>query len=215
MRQTHLCCAPKLVPPQWVKGFLSFNPTKAGDFLGDMIAGHNAFIQDIPKKFDAAHAKHFALVESAAIVPVFALSMVHYFSAYTQFPDRAQLLPKLQQETTEKTNSIVFWLSVFANQNAPASIGWRLGLLTMQVATFPLWLLVASASPAIVHSTMSRVDHIMSSKYQCVQTNAPEFIGRHARLTELSEDFHKSKTHMPTDFAAAAVILFLIWYLTL
>ncbi|CUG88369.1 GPI-anchored surface protein, putative [Bodo saltans] len=215
MRRNHFHKAPKLVPPQWATNMLSFNPTRAGDFLGDMLAGHNAFIQDIPKKFDAAHAKHFAVVESASLVPVFALSIVHYFSAFTQFSDRAQLLPKLQQESAEKTSSIIFWLDVFAKQNAPASLAWRVGLLTMQVATFPFWLLVASASPAIVHSTMSRVDHIMSSKYECVEKNAPEFIGRHARLTRSSEEFHKARTHLPTDFAAAAVLLLLIWYLTL
>lgn len=208
------CCLVQFKPPQWTKG-VSFNPVKAGDFLGDMIAGHNAFIQDIPKKFDNAHAKHFALVESVAIVPVFALSIVHYVSAFTQFPERSQELPRLQQEAAEKTNSIIFWLDIFAKQNAPASLGWRVGLLGLQIVTFPLWLVVASSSPAIVHCTLHRVNHIMSSKYECVQANGPEFIRRHARLTETSEQFHRSRTHTPTDFAAAAVLLLLIWYLTM
>lgn len=212
--RSSVCCRAPLTPPQWFKGF-SWDPTKAGNFLGDMLAGHNAFIQDVPKKFDSAHAKHFALVESAAIVPVFALSIVHYFSTYTQFPERAALIPSLQQETAEKTNSIVFWLDLFARENAAASIGWRIGLLGLQVATFPLWLLVASASPAVAHCTMHRVDHIMASKYQCIQSNAPAFVARHAKSTEASEEFHRSRTHLPTDFGAAAAVLLLIWYLTL
>jgi hypothetical protein len=203
MRRTVFCRAP-ITPPQWAKGLLSWNPVRVGEFL-----------QDIPKKFDKAHAKHFAVVESASIVPVFALSVVHYFSMYTQYPDRAALLPKLQQEAAEKTNSIKFWLDNFARHNAAESIPWRIGLLGMQVVTFPLWLLVASASPAVVHSTLLRIDHIMSSKYQCISNSAPAFVAQHAKSTELSEDFHRTLTHVPTDFGAAAFLLLLIWYLTL
>lgn len=188
-------------------------PVGAGEFLGDMIAGHNAFIQDIPKSFDAAHAKHFALVESAAIVPAFSLSIVHYFSTYCQFPSRGELVPHLQRECNDKSLCIRFWTDKFASKQAMESVPWRIGLLTLQVTTFPFWLLLSSASPAVVHSTLLRINHIMASKYSCVSKNAPPFVSTAVKSAEAAESFHRMHTHCTTDFGAAICVLFLLWYL--
>lgn len=191
----------------------SFSPKKIGDFLGDMIAGHNLFIADIPKQFDQAHAKHFAFVEGLASVPALTLTIVHYFSMFCQYSTRVQLLPPLQDELLSKARSMNFWLDQFARREALQSVPWRVGILTAQVATFPVWLLLSSASPAVVHATMERVNHIMSSKYQCIDKRAPPFVATHQHATARAEEFHRLQTHLPTDIGAAVMLLLIFLYL--
>lgn len=197
-----------------LSSYFKWYPVGAGEFLGDMIAGHNAFIQDVPKNFDAAHAKHFALVESASIVPAFTLSIVHYFSTYCQFPSRGDLIAPLQKECGEKSLAIRFWMNQFASKQALESVPWRVGLLSLQIATFPFWLLLSSASPAVVHCTLLRINHIMASKYACVSKNAPPYVTTAGKSAEAAEGFHRGHTHCTTDFGAAICVLLLLWYLS-
>lgn len=193
---------------------LSWYPVKGGEFLGNLLAGHNMFIQDVPQRFDQKHARHFSLVEALTLTPLFTQSMVHYFSLFCQYPTRAQLLMPMMTECAKKSTLQQDWLAVL-QKNAPVEVvAWKLALMLSQLMLFPLWLMLSAAAPQLVHATLQHTNHILATKYECISGTAPAFVSANVAQCNKSEDFHRQQINMPTDFGVATVMLLVILYLT-
>lgn len=202
------------LPASWT----SWYPEKGGEFLGNTLAGHNVFIEDIPSRFDAAHARHFSLVEALTITPLFSLSMVHYFSLYCQYVSRVAVLRPMLEELSFKSEVQHQWLIAMQNKSPINAIAWRLGLLTLQIVTFPLWLFLSSAAPQIVHATLRHTNHILYTKYSCISSSSnkttPSFVSEAAKFCSKMEGFHEQNMRLPTDFGVAVIMLLLILFFT-
>lgn len=205
------------VPPNILKWY----PRKGGEFLANCLAGHNAFIQDIPNRFDKAHARHFSLVEALTITPLYTLTMVHYFSLFCQYPTRIEVLKPMLEELGQKSDIQYRWLCVLQDTNPVNSIAWRCGLLTSQLLLFPVWLLLSSAAPQLVHATVSYSSKILHTKYSCISTAAnnktavPAFVAKGADFYAEKETFHEAQSMaLPTDFGVAIIMLVLVIYIT-
>jgi hypothetical protein len=204
------------VPPYILKWY----PRRGGEFLANCLAGHNAFIQDIPNRFDKAHARHFSLVEALTITPLYTLTMVHYFSLFCQYPTRIEVLKPMLKELGQKSDLQYRWLCVLQDTNPVNSIVWRCGLLTLQLLLFPVWLLLSSAAPQLVHATVSYSCKILYTKYSCISTAknpaaVPAFVAKGAELYGEKETFHEAQSMaLPTDFGVAIIMLFLVFFLT-
>lgn len=189
-------------------------PKEGGEFLGNLLAGHNLFITDVPKRFDKNHARHFSLVESLTITPLFALSMVHYFSIFCQYPTRSHLIPPMMTELSKKTEVQKEWLLVLQEKSPMDAIPWRVGMLMHQIILFPVWLMVAAAAPQLTHATMAHVNHILHTKYDCISQSGPKFVQANVAPCGFARDFHEKQFKIPTDFGAAIIFFLLILYIT-
>lgn len=215
--------APKATPSQNAAQKLSFAgkftawyPRQGGEFFGKLLAGHNTFIQDMPRKFDVHHARHFSLVESLTITPVFTLCMVHYFSSFCQYPGRAtDVLPGLLQELTNKTATQQKWLTELENRSPVDVIAWKAFLLLSQVVLFPVWLLMSALAPQLVHATALSSDRILAVKYGALGAvpNMPAFISQTAQNYKAYLDFHENKLNLPTDFFVAVIMIMIMLFL--
>ena len=200
-------------------------PRQAGEFLANCLAGHNAFIHDIPNRFDKAHARHFSLVEALTITPLYTLTMVHYFSLFCQYPTRIEVLKPMLEELGRRSDIQYRWLCVLQDTNPVNSIAWRCGLLSLQLLFFPVWLLLSAAAPQLVHATVSYSCHILHTKYSCINSNGdsaggskavvPSFVENGAELYAETETFHEAQAMaLPTDFGVAIIMVFIVIYLT-
>lgn len=209
------------------KHIASWYPRKGGEFLANTIAGHNAFIQDTPTRFDEVHARHFSLVEVLAITPLYTLAMVHYFSIFCQYPARIEVLKPMLEELRHRSELQYHWLLIIQAKRAPGEvIAWRCGLLTLQVVLFPIWLALSSAAPQLVHATVAFSNHILHTKYSCLNTSGasaaggraavvPEFVSKAADMYAATETFHETQSvTLPTDFGVAIVMLLLVLFFT-
>ncbi|KPI89305.1 hypothetical protein ABL78_1534 [Leptomonas seymouri] len=199
---------------------LKWYPRRAGFFLAGCLAGHNIFINDIPKRFDKVHARHFSVVEALTITPVYTLTMVHYFSLFCQYPTRIEVLKPMLQELGHKSDIQYRWLCVLQDTNPVSSITWRCGLLSLQLLLFPVWLLLSAAAPQLVHATVSSSCRILHTKYSCISASGhsapvPAFVAKAAELYAERETFHEAQAMaLPTDFGVAIIMVVLVVYLT-
>ncbi|ORC83600.1 uncharacterized protein TM35_000631000 [Trypanosoma theileri] len=200
--------------PASLQRLFQWYPRKGGEFLGDLLAGHNLFIADIPRKFDAQHARHFSLVESLCITPLFTLSIVHYFSGFFLYPAQRKVIPVLMTELTRKTEAIHQWTDVMSKKSPGDAIAWRAGLVLSQVMLFPAWLLFSSFAPQLMHATLERTNHILYQKYACITKDAPPFVEKCMNEAREAEGFHSQQLNIPTDYCAAVLIILLVLYLT-
>ncbi|KAH9584214.1 hypothetical protein LSM04_004041 [Trypanosoma melophagium] len=197
-----------------VQRLFQWYPRKGGGFLGDLLAGHNLFIADIPRKFDAQHARHFSLVESLCLTPLFTLSIVQYFSGFFLYPARRQVIPVLMTELTRKTETIHQWTDVMGKSSPGDAIVWRAGLVLSQVMLFPLWLLLSAFAPQLMHATLERTNHILYQKCACISKGAPPFVEKCMNEAREAEVFHTQQLNTPTDYCTAVLIVALVLYLT-
>ncbi|GET87398.1 hypothetical protein, conserved [Leishmania tarentolae] len=209
------------------KSITSWYPRKGGEFLANTMAGHNAFITDLPTRFDVAHAQHFSLIEGLTITPLYTLAMVHYFSIFCQYPARVEVLKPMLEELQLKSELQYRWLLIMQARRAPGEIlAWRCGLLTLQIVLFPIWLFLSSAAPQLVHATIAFSNHILHTKYSCVNasgavaaggraTVVPEFVSKAGDMYAAREAFHETQSvTVPTDIGVAIVMLLLLLFLT-
>ncbi|RNF01995.1 hypothetical protein TraAM80_06657 [Trypanosoma rangeli] len=201
------------LPPSLRRWFLWY-PRRGGEFLGDMLAGHNLFIADVPRKFDAQHARHFSFTDSLCITPLFALTMVHYFSSFFLYPTRRQMFPVLMTELARKTEAQLQWMDVMAKRSPEGVIAWRALMAVTQVVLFPAWLLLASFAPQLLHAMLERTNHILHQKLACVSKDAPPFVQQYMTEAREAEAFHSQQLCIPTDYCAALLITLLVLYLT-
>lgn len=202
-----------------VRGFtrkvLQWYPERGGEFIGNALAGHNVFIQDLPKKFDKQHARHFSLVEAVTITPTFTLSMVHYLSMFSQHPSRSTaLLSSIFTELTEKTAAQAAWLAVLQQRSPLDVVAWRAVILLLQLALFPLSVMWSAAAPQLVHATLAHTNHILQTKYACIAEGGPPFVTVRAAQCAQASDFHRSHMRLPTDYGVAVVMVLLVLYIT-
>ncbi|CAD2212684.1 hypothetical protein AGDE_10251 [Angomonas deanei] len=188
-----------------LKGFASWYPNEGGVFLGNLLAGHNLFIADTPKRFDKKHARHFSLVETLTITPLFTLSMVHYFSVFCQHPERAALMPLVCLELGRKTVMQKEWIGILKKDSPVDGLLWSVGLLSSQIVLFPLWLIVSSAAPQLVHATLNQTNHILYTKYECISEASPPFVSTNVPCCREQRDFHEKQMYLPTDFMGAII----------
>ncbi|EPY27535.1 hypothetical protein STCU_05702 [Strigomonas culicis] len=189
-RSLRLRAGPQNVTDRIKKAQSSFEkwyPKEGGEFLGNFLAGHNLFITDVPKRFDKNHARHFSLVESLTMTPLFALSMVHYFSVFCQYPTRSALIPPMMTELSKKSEIQKEWLLVLQEKAPMDAIPWRVGMLFHQILLFPVWLMAAAAAPQLVHATMAHVNHILHTKYDCISQSGPKFVQANVAPCEFCE----------------------------
>ncbi|KEG11098.1 hypothetical protein DQ04_02981030 [Trypanosoma grayi] len=213
-RSVWLRSAHKMEVPASVRQLFQWYPRKGGEFLGDMLAGHNVFIADIPRKFNAQHARHFSLVESLCITPLFTLSMVHYFSSFFLYPAQRKVIPVLMTELTQKTETMQQWLDVMAKKSPADAIAWRAAMALTQVVLFPVWLLLSSFAPQLMHAMLERTNHITYQKCACINQEAPPFVEAAMTQAREAEAFHSQQLSIPTDYCAALLIVLLVLYLT-
>lgn len=191
----------------------SWYPAQGGRLIGNALAGHNLFIRDIPQKFSPDHAKHFALLESASITPLYTLSIVHYFSVFGQYPGRVTVLVPLMRQLCDKATAQHAWLHTVAQRSPIDALSWRAGLLALQLVLFPFWLMLSAAAPQLVHSSMQHVDHILYVKYTAVSQGAPAFVPERITHCLKSQDFHEQQSRLATDLAVTTLVVFLVIYL--
>ncbi|KAG5482497.1 hypothetical protein CUR178_05637 [Leishmania enriettii] len=209
------------------KQIAGWYPRKGGEFLANAMAGHNAFLQDTPTRFDEVHARHFSLVEALSITPLYTLTMVHYFSVFCQYPTRVEVLKPMLEELGQKSELQYRWLLIMQAKKAPVEIiAWRCGLLISQIVLFPLWLFLSSVAPQLVHATIAFSSHILHAKYDCLRASGsgaaggrapvvPEFVPMAVRMYAAKEAFHEAHSAaLPTDFGVVIVMLLLILFLT-
>lgn len=176
------------------------------------MAGHSVMITGAPTKFDRALARHFVFVESTVIVPTFCLSIVHYWSSFFSSPERVSLLPAVQGEVAARSEMLCHWTRHIAPNNEPSYWAVRLGALAYQFATFPLWLCLTAAAPALVHGAIGRSDHILYHKYGAIEPGFPaiEMHGRYVTALRNAEKFHMQQAAtVNTDVLAGIVLVFL------
>ncbi|EAN91750.1 hypothetical protein C3747_90g160 [Trypanosoma cruzi] len=201
------------LPPSLQRWF-HWYPRRGGEFLGDMLAGHNLFIADIPRKFDAQHARHFSLVESLCITPLFTLTMVHYFSSFFLHPKRWQMIPVLMTELARKTETQQQWMSVMEKKSPTDVVVWRASMSLMQIVLFPACLLLSSLTPQMMHAMLERTNHIVHQKLACINKDAPPFVQKYMDEAREAEAFHSQQLCITTDYLAALLIVLLVLYLT-
>ncbi|KAK7197691.1 hypothetical protein NESM_000720900 [Novymonas esmeraldas] len=208
------------------KQIASWYPRRGGEFLANAMAGHNVFVQDIPTRFDEVHAQHFSLVESLTITPLYTLAMVHYFSVFCQYPTRVEVLRPMLEELGHKSELQYRWLLILQAKKTPLEVvAWRGGLLLTQITLFPLWLLLSSAAPQLVHATVAFSSHILHTKYSCLKASGsssaggraavvPPFVSTAADMYAAKETFHEAQSvALPTDVVVAIIMLLLILFL--
>eukprot|EP00796_Vickermania_ingenoplastis_P007029 gene7029-4985_t len=144
-----------------------------------------------PPRFDRRYAQHFATAEALLLPPLLAVTASHYVAGYCRSPSRfADVLPQLLAQLKET----VTWQGVCLHyvQHEPLPLAdtallsacaraeaegdhrvraWlraavlRAGLLTLQVASFPLWLCLAVMVPQLVHATLAHSCNTLGKKY--------------------------------------------------
>ena len=197
------------IPSFSMSSIISAYPRKIGEGLSEGLVGNSAFIKDIPKGFDKEHARHFLLVEGVAIMPLFALSIVHYFSSFCRYRDRRTLVAPLQAQQAESLESIHFWLDQLDKKNPTEGVFVRTLFLGMQLSSFPFWLLLATTAPPVCHCFQEHANHILATKYAAISNKSPPFVDKRGRQCEMGQGFHNTNSLIKTDMVAVAVILFI------
>jgi hypothetical protein len=87
----------------------------------------------------------------------------------------------------------------------------RIAILTIQVSTFPLWLMVSAWSPASVHECLGTATDLLQQKYVATTKGAPhDFYTPNIDRMTAAKQQHMNNRSLTTDFAAALfVTLFL------
>ena len=186
-------------------------PRKIGDGLAEGLVGNSAFIKDVPKGFDKEHARHFFLVEGVAIMPLYTLSIVHYFSSFCKYGERKDLIVPLQAQQAESLASIHFWLDQLDKKNPTEGVLVRTLFLAMQVVTFPFWLVLATTAPPVCHCFQEHANSILATKYAAISNKSPPFVDKRGRQCELGQGFHNANSLIKTDMVAVGVILFIYY----
>lgn len=188
-------------------------PRKIGNGLAHGMCGHSAFIKDVPKEFNAQYAKHFALVEAMSMMPAASLIIVHYFSSMLRYRDRQNTIAPLQQELNNKIRAVHFWLGHLESRDPTMAPFWRVGLLAMQVTTFPLWLFTAATAPPVFHCALEEANHILNGKYACLLNKGPPMIQQRVQQTDEANEFHKLHSLIKTDIAALMFVFMIMYFL--
>lgn len=182
-----------------------------GSSLGNAISAHNVFVQGHPTAFHPSLIKHFLLVEATVAVPAFALSVSHYLAALTSHPDRVMLARQCLVESSNRTESVVFWLTQLEPRATdPIAISARIMIVALQLIMLPFWMLLSATMPAAVHSTLERANDVLQKKYETSQFGAP---GGNMALPRYAADCgrqyaqHAAVKDMTCSFPALFVIL--------
>ncbi|CCW71709.1 unnamed protein product [Phytomonas sp. Hart1] len=181
------------------------------------MAGHHLFIQGTPKAFSPQCARHFALIESLTMGPLFGLLVVHYVSTFCQYPERsARGFPQILQELKGKAAGQDAWLAMLRSSSSGVEgVVYPAGALAAQLFLLPLWLILCSGTPQLAHATLLHANRILQDKYAVIGQGAPPFAGERARECARDAEFHASHLSEPTDYAAAMVILLILYCILL
>nr|CCC92321.1 conserved hypothetical protein [Trypanosoma congolense IL3000] len=196
-----------------LRSFFGRYPRNGGEFLANMLVGHNVFIADQPRKYDVHSARHFSLIESLTIVPLFTLSMVHYFSTFLLFPGRSAMVTVLMTQLTHKAEGEQRWLNVLSEKSPGDAILWRVAMLLSHIVLFPIFLILSAAAPQLTHATLERANEILYQKYACISKGAPPFVEKCMEDARSAASYHSQQLSISTDYTAAAVIVLLVLYL--
>ncbi|RHW73006.1 hypothetical protein DPX39_040061300 [Trypanosoma brucei equiperdum] len=188
-------------------------PRNGGEFLGNLLVGHNVFIADQPRKYDVCHARHFSLLESLNIVPLFTLTVVHYFSTFLLFPSRRNMIPVLMTELTNKSKMEQEWLEALAAKSPADAVAWRAAMLLSHLVLFPMFLILSAIAPQLVHATLERTNEILYQKYASISTGAPTFVKKCMEDARDASTYHSMQLNISTDYVAALIIVVLVLYL--
>jgi hypothetical protein len=173
--------------------------------VGRWIAGHSLFISGQPNAFTPLLAKHFLTVEAVMLPASLALAGSHFVASMAL--NDAQL-----SEVSARQGAIIFWTKQFTSDRAELpNVAARIAILTIQVSTFPLWLMVSAWSPASVHECLGTATDLLQQKYVATTKGAPhDFYTPNIDRMTAAKQQHMNNRSLTTDFAAALfVTLFL------
>ena len=194
-------------------GVFKWYPRDLGAGLAEGVIGHNIFVANTPQQFDGSHARHFMLIECLAAVPLFCVTTVHYVSTFCLYPGRVSLLPGLHNELANRSKAIAFWNEHVTKLQPQVAISFRGSMLLMQVMTLPLWMVLATTSPAVVHCMLEKSNEILAAKYGVMEKKGPSTIEQLRGLTEKAQEYHQAHCLIKTDVVAAIFLMLFILFL--
>ncbi|KAG8343331.1 hypothetical protein ERJ75_001231700 [Trypanosoma vivax] len=197
----------------WLGRLTSWYPRGGGEFIGDILAGHSAFIADQARRFNVSTARHFSLVESLTITPLFALAIVHYFSCFLLFPRREKTLAMLMDELTRKTAMQQKWHNVLVEKSPADAVAWRVAMLISQITLFPFFILLSAIAPQLTHATLERTNNILYQKYASISAHSPPFVEKSMNDVREAAAFHSQQLGIATDYTAGVIVILLVLYL--
>ncbi|KEG07546.1 hypothetical protein DQ04_09481020 [Trypanosoma grayi] len=167
------------------------------------------------RKFDAQHARHFSLVESPGITPLFTLSMVHIFSSFFLYPARREGDTGAHDRAHPEDGDDAAVAGRHDEEVARGRDCMTCGNVSDTSCALPCVTSAVILCPAADarHAGAHESHH---APEVCVhqQRGAAVRGGRHGTEAREAEAFHSEQLSIPTDCCAALLIVLLVLCLT-